>query len=112
MEIFLKKFPHDSYTCSKLGALYSQAGKEKQAVKLFKQGLKFNPKNPHILFELHYHLGNIYTKTNNNEQAIKHYQKAIAQNLMDCLKLGAYNNYGVALLNHQKIPEYQKHKKI
>lgn len=108
MEIFLKKFPHDSYTCSKLGALYSQAGKEKQAVKLFKQGLKFNPKNPHILFELHYHLGNIYTKTNNNEQAIKHYQKAIAQNLMDCLKLGAYNNYGVALQNIKRFKDAVK----
>ncbi|KFF41236.1 MAG: glycosyl transferase [Candidatus Atelocyanobacterium thalassa isolate SIO64986] len=99
MESFLKKYPYDSYTCSKLGALYSQAGKEKQAIKLFKQGLKFSPNNAHILFELHYHLGNIYAKTNNNEQAIKHYKKAVAQDVMDYLKLGAYNNYGVALQN-------------
>ncbi len=108
MESFLKKYPYDSYTCSKLGAIYSQAGREKQAIKLFKQGLKFNKENVHILFELHYHLGNIYTKTNNNERAIKHYKKAVAQDIMDFLKLGAYNNYGVALQNIKNFKDAAK----
>ncbi|MGB5769216.1 MAG: glycosyltransferase, partial [Crocosphaera sp.] len=79
MESFLEKHPNDPYTCSKLGALYFQIGKEKQAVKLLKQGLKSNKADSHVLFELHYHLGNLYAREKDNEKAVKHYQKAIEQ---------------------------------
>ncbi len=97
MESFLEKHPNDPYTCSKLGALYFQIGKEKQAVKLLKQGLKSNKADSHVLFELHYHLGNLYAREKDNEKAVKHYQKAIEQQIMGPLKLGAYNNLGVVL---------------
>ncbi|MEM8777432.1 MAG: tetratricopeptide repeat protein [Cyanobacteria bacterium P01_G01_bin.49] len=97
MESFLEKNPNDPYTCSKLGALYFQIGKEKQAIKLLKQGLKSNKADTHVLYELHYHLGNIHAKQKEPEKAIKHYQKATEQKMMAPLKLGAYNNLGVAL---------------
>ncbi len=97
MEGFLKENPNDPYTCSKLGALYAQIGKEKQGMKLLKQGLKSNKADSHVLYELHYHLGNLLTKQQEQEKAIKHYQKAIDQPIMGPLKLGTYNNIGVVL---------------
>ncbi|MEA5509278.1 glycosyltransferase [Crocosphaera sp. UHCC 0190] len=97
MESFLETHPNDPYTCSKLGALYFQIGKEKEGIKLLKQGLKSNKADSHVLYELHYHLGNIHAKQEDNEKAIKHYQKAIEQEIMPPLKLGAYNNIGVVL---------------
>ena len=97
MESFIKEHPNDPYTCSKLGALYAQIGKEKQAVKLFKQGLKSNKADTHVLYELHYHLGNLYAKQEETGKAIKHYQKAIDQPVMAPLKLGSHNNIGVVL---------------
>ncbi|GBF81035.1 glycosyltransferase [Aphanothece sacrum] len=97
MEGFLEKHPTDAYTCSKLGALYLQVEQEKKGIKLLKQGLKSNLADTHVLFELHYHLANAYTRQQNYENAIKHYQKAIEQKIMGPLKLGAYNNLGVVL---------------
>lgn len=94
MESFWRQNPHDAYVCSKLGALYIEIGEEKKGVKLLKQGLKSNPRQPHILYELHYHLGNIYAKQKQLEQAAKHYQKAIEQPILAQLKLGAFNNIG------------------
>ena len=97
MEGFLEKNPNDPYTCSKLGALYAQIGKEKQGIKLLKQGLKSNKADSHVLYELHYHLGNLLAKQQEQEKAVKHYQKAIDQPIMGPLKLGSYNNLGVVL---------------
>ncbi|ACB52487.1 unknown [Crocosphaera subtropica ATCC 51142] len=104
MEKFIKEHPNDPYTCSKLGALYAQIGKEKQAIKLFKQGLKSNKADTHVLYELHYHLGNLLSKQEETEKAIKHFQKAIDQPIMPPLKLGAYNNIGVVL---QSMGDYK-----
>ncbi|WP_198139086.1 glycosyltransferase [Crocosphaera chwakensis] len=104
MENFIKEHPNDPYTCSKLGALYAQIGKEKQAIKLFKQGLKSNKADTHVLYELHYHLGNLLSKEEEKEKAIKHFQKAIDQPIMAPLKLGAYNNIGVVL---QSMGDYK-----
>ncbi len=104
MENFIKEHPNDPYTCSKLGALYAQIGKEKQAIKLFKQGLKSNKADTHVLYELHYHLGNLLSKQEEKEKAIKHFQKAIDQPIMAPLKLGAYNNIGVVL---QSMGDYK-----
>lgn len=94
MESYLQQHPHDAYVCSKLGALYLQLGEEKKGLKLFKTGLKSNPDSPATLFELHYHLANNFVKKNEPDAAVKHYQKAIAQPLLDKLKLGAYHNFG------------------
>lgn len=104
MEKFIKEHPNDPYTCSKLGALYAQIGKEKQAIKLFRQGLKSNKADTHVLYELHYHLGNLLSKQQEKEKAIKHFQKAIDQSIMAPLKLGAYNNIGVVL---QSMGDYK-----
>ncbi len=94
MEGFLSTNPNDPYTCSKLGALYLQMGREKAGFKLLKQGLKSSTADAPILFELHYHLGNFYSKSSTPEKALKHYQKAISQPILPLLKIGAYNNIG------------------
>ncbi|XTZ12587.1 MAG: glycosyltransferase [cyanobacterium endosymbiont of Rhopalodia inflata] len=97
MENFIKDHPNDPYACSKLGALYLQMNQERAGIKLLKRALKSNKANSHVLFELHYHLGNAYTRQQDNNKAVKHYQKALDQEIMPPLKLGAYNNLGVVL---------------
>lgn len=97
MEGFFNKHPKDPYVCSKLGALYLQIGKEKEGIKLLKQGIKSHKAEPYLLFELHYHLANIYTKQQKIEPAAKHYKKAVEQPILPQLKLGAYNNFGSLL---------------
>ena len=92
MEAYWRHHPQDAYVCSKLGALYVQIGQVKQGIKLFKQGLKSNQADAPLLFELHYHLANALVKTEKLDAAVKHYQKAIAQPILDKLKLGAYHN--------------------
>ncbi|MBR8832245.1 MAG: hypothetical protein N5P05_003497 [Chroococcopsis gigantea SAG 12.99] len=94
MEGFYRDNPHDPYVCNKLGALYLRTGREKEGIKLLKTGLKANTANQHILYELHYHLANAYTREKNYDAAIKHYGKALQQPIMPQLKLGAYNNLG------------------
>ncbi len=94
MESYLKDHPRDAYVCNKLGALYLQIGEEKKGVKLLKTGLKANTGTPAVVFELHYHYANAMLKEKNPDTAVKHYQKAIAQPLLDKLKLGAYHNFG------------------
>jgi tetratricopeptide (TPR) repeat protein len=51
-----------------------------------------------VLFELHYHLGNGYTRQQNLNAAFEHYKAAIEQPILPQLKLGAYNNVGNLLL--------------
>lgn len=97
MEEFFAQNPKDPYVCGKLGGLYLQIGKEKEGIKLLKQGLKSNQAGPHILFELHLHLGNAYTHQQKFDLAVKHYQKSISQPILPQLKLGAYNNFGSLL---------------
>ncbi len=97
MEGFFAEHPHDPYVCCKLGALYLQTGQEEKGIKLLKTGLKSNQAGEHLLFELHYHLGNAYVGQQKFEQAAKHYQKALLQPILPQLKLGAYNNFGSLL---------------
>ena len=97
MEKFLATHPHDPYGCSKLGALYLQIGQAKEGIKLLKRGLKSPRTEAPVLFELHYHLGNAYTRLSKPDRAVKHYQTAIAQPILPQLKLGAYNNLGSLL---------------
>lgn len=99
MEGFLARHPTDPYTCSKLGSLYVQINRISEGIKLMKRGLKASEIDPSVLFELHYHLGNAYTRASNPNLAAKHYQAAIQQQILPQLKLGAYNNFGNLLLN-------------
>jgi len=98
MEGFLATHPNDPYDCSKLGALYVQTGETSKGIELLEQGLKSADIDPSVLYELHYHLGNAYTRLDNPTQAAKHYQTAIQQPILPKLKLGAYNNLGNLLM--------------
>ncbi|OKH23017.1 glycosyltransferase [Hydrococcus rivularis NIES-593] len=109
MEEFFAAYPNDPYVCSKLGGLYLQIGKEKEGIQLLRQGLKSNQADAHILFELHYHLGNAYARQKKQlKQAVKHYQKAIEQPILPILKLGAYNNFGSLLKEVGDLQNAQK----
>lgn len=108
MEKFLAQHPHDPYTCSKLGGLYLQIGREKEGIKLLKHGLKSNRADAHVLYELHYHLANAYVRQQQLERAVKHYQKAIQQPILPQLKLGAYNNLGGLLQSSGDLNRAEK----
>jgi glycosyltransferase involved in cell wall biosynthesis len=99
LETYLQKFPKDPYTCNKLGALYLQEGNLKKALKLLKNGIDSHKADPITLYELYYHLGNAYTKNNEIDKAIKTYQNALRQPILEPLKIGAYNNLGGVLKN-------------
>lgn len=102
MEGFLATHPHDSYVCSKLGALYVETGKINQGIELLQRGINSTQKihnskyeeNYEVLYELYYHLGIAFSRLNNPEKAIFHYQAAIKLPIYPILKLGAYNNLG------------------
>lgn len=112
MENYLTKNPYDGYVCNKLGALYLDIGERKKGLKLLKTGLKSNTTSVHVLYELHYHLGNAYVKEKEINQAIKHYQSAMTQPILGKLKLGSYHNYGSLCYeqgNYQEaLQSYQK----
>jgi tetratricopeptide (TPR) repeat protein len=99
MEGFLTSHPNDPYVCSKLGALYVQIGQLSEGIELLKRGLTSTQIDAPVLFELHYHLGNAYTRSSNLQLAAKHYQAAIGQPILPRLKLGAYNNLGNLLFS-------------
>lgn len=63
-------------------------------IELLQRGLASKSANAQILYELHYHLGIAYTRLQNLEDAIAHYQAAIQLSIYPMLKLGAYNNLG------------------
>ncbi len=94
MEGFLAAHPQDPYVCSKLGALYIEQNLFAQGIELLKRGLQFLDVDADIAYELHYHLGIGYAKVQQNQSAESHYEKAIACNVCEMLKLGAYNNLG------------------
>ncbi|WP_229414638.1 MULTISPECIES: tetratricopeptide repeat protein [Moorena] len=107
MEGYLASHPFDAYVCSKLGALYIQNNQVDQGLELLKRGLTGTELEPAVLFELHYHLGNAYTRQGELNSGAIHYQQAIQQPILPQLKLGAYNNLGSLLLqagelNHAK----------
>ncbi|NEO87390.1 MAG: tetratricopeptide repeat protein [Spirulina sp. SIO3F2] len=97
MEQYLDTHPDDPYVCSKLGALYMQMGKQKSGLELLERGLKTPNLEPPLAYELHYHLANAYQKKHDGDNAVIHYQSAIAQNIVPALKLGALNNFGALL---------------
>jgi glycosyltransferase involved in cell wall biosynthesis len=94
MEGFLATHPSDPYVCSKLGALYVQVGKVSEGIDLLQRGIASQLTNDDILYELHYHLGIAYSKNQDPQQAVFHYQTATKLHIHPLLKLGAYNNLG------------------
>lgn len=98
MEGFLATHPNDPYVCSKLGALYVQINQVNQGIELLKRGLSSPQIDPPVQFELHYHLGNAYTRLSDPNLAVKQYHMAIKQPILPQLKLGAYYNLGNLLL--------------
>ncbi|MBW4667812.1 MAG: tetratricopeptide repeat protein [Cyanomargarita calcarea GSE-NOS-MK-12-04C] len=94
MEGFLATHPSDPYVCSKLGALYVQVGKVSEGIELLQRGIASKLTNDDILYELHYHLGIAYSKNQDPQQAVFHYQIATKLHIHPLLKLGAYNNLG------------------
>ncbi|MES1023047.1 tetratricopeptide repeat protein [Gloeocapsa sp. BRSZ] len=94
MEGFFSAHPNDPYVCSKLGALYVETGSWHRGIELLEQGLKRSGLNAQILYELHYHLGIAYSRLQQLQKAIAHYQAAIGLSIYPLLKLGAYNNLG------------------
>lgn len=99
MEGYLKNHPHDAYVCSKLGALYVQINQVSQGITLLERGVRATSVEAPVLYELHYHLGNAYTRLKKLELAVEHYRAAIGQPILLSLKLGAYNNLGNLLLS-------------
>ncbi|MGB0563003.1 MAG: glycosyltransferase [Spirulinaceae cyanobacterium] len=97
MEQYLAEHPNDPYVCNKLGALYMQMSKQKSGLELLKRGVTTPNLDPMLAYELHYHLGNAYQKKQDGNQAVIHYQSAIAQQILPALKLGALNNLGALL---------------
>lgn len=91
MEGFYRENPEDAYVCSKLAGIYIKSGEVEKGISLLQQALNFST-TPHILFEIHYHLGNAYTRRESIPLALEHYEQAIEQPISDILKLGAYNN--------------------
>ncbi len=108
MEVYLAQHPQDAYVCTKLGALYVQVGEIELGKELLERGLQAKEVNAPVLFELHYHLGNVYTRLCDPYEAAIHYQNAIAQDILPQLKLGAYNNLGTLLQAVGEFPEAQK----
>jgi tetratricopeptide (TPR) repeat protein len=104
MEKFLASHPDDPYVCNKLGALYIQTEQFPEGITLLERGLLSNQADAPVLFELHYHLGNAYTRLRELNQAVTHYQAALQQPLLPQLKLGAYNNLGNLLLGAGDLP--------
>ncbi|NJL61827.1 MAG: tetratricopeptide repeat protein [Methylacidiphilales bacterium] len=94
MEGFININPHDPYVCSKLGALYVESGKVAEGIELLQRGIASKQANIDLMYELHYHLGIAYTRTQDIRKAVSHYQAAIKLVVMPILKLGAYNNLG------------------
>lgn len=95
MEKYFLDHPHDPYVCAKLGGAYLQERNAKLALKVLKQGLKCSAQaSPELLYELHYSLANAHRLLEDNERAIKHYQKALDQPILPILKIGGFTNVG------------------
>jgi tetratricopeptide (TPR) repeat protein len=104
MESFLTTHPDDPYACSKLGALYLEQGEVDRGRALLELGLQAKQANPSVLYELHYHLGLVYTRLKNLAKAEVHYREAIEQPILPILQIGAFNNVGNLLKARGDLP--------
>ncbi len=101
MERFLVDHPDDAYDCAKLGALYVEQGDFDRGIGLLNRGLIST--EPQVRYEVFFHLGIAHGSQDDDEQAVDFYQQAIAEPILDILKLGAYNNLGSLLRSHGLI---------
>lgn len=92
MKQALASDPDDAYLCSKLGALYAENHQLDKGMDLLQQGLKLQPPEPAVIYELHYHLGHAYELRGERSLAQEQYQQALAIDLPLLLKIGACNN--------------------
>ena len=100
MERFLNSNPTDPYVCSKLGALYCDAGEISKGKVLLERGLQSPNLDPNTAYELQYHFGSLCAQQGEVQAADDAYQNAIAQPIPDRLKLGAIVNWGVLRQTH------------
>jgi glycosyltransferase involved in cell wall biosynthesis len=98
MERFLADHPDDAYDCAKLGALYVEQEDFDRGISLLRRGLTSTESQ--VRYEVFFHLGIAYGSQGDDEAAVEFYQQAIAEPILDILKLGAYNNLGSLLLGH------------
>ena len=109
LERYLSEHPDDVYAHSKLGAIYVQAGDFAQGLETLKRGLKLQEQqstvNPHLAYELHYHLGIARARQSLPELALSHYRVALKQPIGDRLKLGAAINLGNLLKSTGNLDE-------
>lgn len=102
MQKHLDRFPDDIYILNKLGALYISTGKKEQlslGMELMHRGLKLSELDDHenhhlVRYELHYHLGLAYEFSDNWQLSKGNYEQAIALDIPELLKIGAYLNLG------------------
>ncbi|NUN65989.1 glycosyltransferase [Pseudanabaena biceps] len=102
MQKHLDSFPDDIYMLNKLGALYISADRNEQlsmGMQLLHRGLKLSELNDHenhylVRYELHYHLGLAYEFSNDWELSKGNYEQAIALDIPELIKIGAYLNLG------------------
>lgn len=97
MEAYLTSQPQDAYICSKLGALYADLNQPDKALQLLQRGLQLPEVEPTVRYELHYHLGSLYSQMQHPAAAETHYQQAVEQPVSDRCKLAAYTNWGSLL---------------
>ncbi|MEN9214722.1 MAG: tetratricopeptide repeat protein [Gloeomargarita sp. DG02_5_bins_242] len=90
----LARHPEDAYLGAKLAALYLAQGELTQALSLLQQALATRPGEPMVQYEIHFHLGLLYTQQQQWQAAQKHYEQAIATPCPPLTKLGAYTNLG------------------
>jgi glycosyltransferase involved in cell wall biosynthesis len=98
MERFLADHPDDAYDGAKLGALYVEQGDFDRGIALLQRGLTSTESQ--VRYEVFFHLGIAHATQGDDETAVNFYQQAIAQPILEILKLGAYNNLGSLLRSH------------
>ena len=108
LEKGIEQYPHDAYLHSKLGGLYWDFKDYKAAESTLKKGLELVSDEPAVSYELWYHLALVQKAQGQIKDAEAAYQKAIAQQYPDLLKVGAYLNLGSLYLEHGVFPAAQK----
>jgi protein O-mannosyl-transferase len=85
----LRYVPESPRLLVNLGALYSDAGRNDEAIALYKKAASINP----LIAATHYNLGLVYYETGKKEEAIASFHKALE---LDPKYAAAYNSLGQA----------------